>query len=129
MKAKSLICYKIGYNPDKKQKSKSVEFEEDGAKLIYVIPKELAMALAHTGPEKFHFFGQYCSGPFKAAWENELAQNFRTNAVRTNPVFDCALIGTWICFYGKTDLRKAALKMISKLKWKKICFVNMSTPP
>ena len=100
MKAKSLIRYQIGYDPDKKQKSKSVEVEEHGAKLIYVIPivsrekdiefmlneqippyKELAVARAYTGPEKFHFFGQYCSGPFKAAWENELAQNFRTNAV------------------------------------------------
>ena len=38
--------------------------------------KELAMARAYTGPDKFHFFGQYCSGPFKAAWENELTQIF-----------------------------------------------------
>ena len=38
MKAKSLICYKIEYDPDKKQKSKPVEAKEDGAKLIYVIP-------------------------------------------------------------------------------------------
>ena len=37
MKAKLLIRYKIGYDPDKKQKSKLVEIEEDGAKLIYVI--------------------------------------------------------------------------------------------
>ena len=93
MKAKSLIRYKIGYDPDKKQKRKSVEVE-DGAKLIYVIPivsgekdlefmtneqippyKELTMARAYTGPDKFPFFVQYCSGPFKAAWENELAQN------------------------------------------------------
>ena len=122
MKAKSLIRYKIRYDPDKKQKSKSAEVEEDGATLIYVIPvvsgkkglefmineqisryKELAMARAHTSPEKFHFFGQY--------W------------------FDRALIGIWICFYGQADLRKGALTMISKLKWKKRCFVNMSTPP
>ena len=38
MKVKSLICYKIGYNPDKKQKSKLVEVNEDGTKLMYVIP-------------------------------------------------------------------------------------------
>ena len=38
MKAKSLIRYKIRYNPDTKEKSKSVEVEKDGAKLIYVIP-------------------------------------------------------------------------------------------
>ena len=85
--------------------------------------KELAMARANTGPEKFHFFGQYCSGLFKAAWENELDQFFCTNAVRTNPAFDRALIGTWICFYGQTELWKAALKMISKLKWKKKMFL------
>ena len=114
MKAKSLICYKIEYDHDKKQKSKLVEVEEDGAKLIYIIPilsgknnlefmiineqilpyKELAMAGAYAGPAKFRFFGQYCPGPFKAAWENELAQNFCTNAVRTNPAFDRALVGT-----------------------------------
>ena len=138
MKAKSLICYKIGYDPDKKQKSKSVEVKEDGAKVIYVIPivsgekdlefminkqippyKELVMARAYTGPEKFHLFGHYCLGPFKAAWDNELAQHFHTNAVCTNPAFDRALVGTLICFYGQTDWRKAALKMISKIKWKK----------
>ena len=118
MKAKSLICYKIGYNPDKKQKSKSVEVKEDGAKLIHVIPmvsgkkdlgfmineqippyKELAMARVYTGSEKFHFFGQHCSGPFKTAWKNDLARNFRTNAVRTNPAFDRASIGIWIGFF------------------------------
>ena len=54
--------------------------------------KELAMARAYTGPEKFHFFGQYCSGPFKAIWENELAQFFCTNSVRTNSAFIHALI-------------------------------------
>ena len=46
--------------------------------------KELAMARAYTGPEKFHIFGQYCLGPFKAAWEHELAQKFCTNAVHTH---------------------------------------------
>ena len=114
------------------------EVEEDGAKLIYVIPlsdekdlkfminaqippyKQLAMARAYTGPEKFHFFGQYCLGPFKAVWENELAKNFRPNALHTNPAFVRALVGTWIFFYGQTDLRKTALKMISKHKWKNI---------
>ena len=78
--------------------------------------KELVMARAYTGLEKFHLFSQYCSGPFKAAWENDLAQKFCTNPVRTNPAFDRALIGTWFRFYGTTDLRKAALKMISKIK-------------
>jgi len=78
------------------------------------------MAPAYTGPKKFHFFGQYFSCPFKAVWKNELAQIFRTNASRTNQAFDHALIGTWIRIYGQTNLRKAALKMISKLKWKKI---------
>ena len=38
MKAKSLIHYKIGYDPDKKQKSKSVEVEEDGAKQTFLVP-------------------------------------------------------------------------------------------
>ena len=95
MKAKSLIRYKIRYDPDKKQKSKSVEAKEDGVKLIYIISilsgkkylefrinqqippyKELAMARTYTGPEKFHFFGQYYSGSFKASWKNELTQFF-----------------------------------------------------
>ena len=51
---------------------------------------------------------------------NKQTQNFRTNAAHTNPASDRALVRTWICFYGQTDLRKAALKMISKLKWKHI---------
>ena len=38
MKAKSLIRYKIGYDPDKKQKSKSAEAEEDGERQNLVIP-------------------------------------------------------------------------------------------
>ena len=99
--------------PRQETKSKSVEVKEDGAKLNFVIPivsgkkdlefmineqippyKELATSLEYTGPEKFHNFGQYCLSVFKAAWENELAQNFRTNALRTNPVFDRALVGT-----------------------------------
>ena len=37
MIAKSLNHYKIGYDPDKKQKSKLVEIEEDGAKQAFVI--------------------------------------------------------------------------------------------
>ena len=138
MKAKSLICHKMGYDPDKRQKSKLVEVEEDGAKQTFVVPilsgeedleftinkqilshKELASALNCTGLEKFHNFGQYCSGAYEATWENELAQNFRT-ILRTNPAFDRALVGTWIHVYGQVDLRKAALKMISKLKWKKV---------
>ena len=139
MKAKSLIRYKVGYDPDKKQKSKSVEVEEDRAKQAFVAPivsgekdleftineqippyKELASALNYTGPKKFHNFGQYCLGTFKAAWENKLAQHFRTHVSRTNTAFDRALVGSWTRFYGQTDLRKAALKMISKLKRKKI---------
>ena len=87
MKAKSLICYKIGYNPDKKQKSKSVEVKEDGAKLIHVIPMV-------SGKKDLGFMINEQIPPFKAAWENELVQFFCTNAVCTNPTFDCALIGT-----------------------------------
>ena len=112
-KAKSLICYNRIQPQQEQVENKSVEVEEDGTKLNYVIPvvsgekdleimineqippyKELAMARTYTGPKKCHFFGQYCLGPFKAAWENEIAQNFRTNAVRTNPAFDRALVGT-----------------------------------
>ena len=107
MKTKLLIHYKIGYDPNKKQKSIKEE-----------IPpfKDLATSFRYTGLEKFHNFGQYCLGAFKAAWENELAQNFQTNALRTNPAFDRVLAGNWTRFYGHTDLRKAVLKMILKLK-------------
>ena len=31
MKTKLLICHKIGYDPGKKQKSKSIEIEKDSA--------------------------------------------------------------------------------------------------
>ena len=68
--------------------------------------KELAMARAYTGPEKFHFFGQYCSGSFKAALENEFDQKFCTNAVRTNLAFDRLLIVTWIRFIDKRICRR-----------------------
>ena len=92
MKSKLLIGYKIRYDSDKKPKSKLVEIEEDGAKLIFAsqsyqakrikftikrhIPpyKELTSALKYTGPEKFHTFGQYCLGLFKAARKNEFAK-------------------------------------------------------
>ena len=79
MKARLLICYKIGYDPGKKLESKLMEVKEDGEKLIYAIPivsgkndlefminkqiplyKELATSLKYIGPEKFHNFGQYC---------------------------------------------------------------------
>ena len=95
MKAKSLITYKIGYDPDKKQKSKSVEVEYDGATQNFVIPivsgkkdlkfmvnkqlppyNDLASALEYTGQDKFNAFGQYLSGAFKSAWEQEVAEKF-----------------------------------------------------
>ena len=139
MKAKSLIRYKIGYDPDKNQKSKSAEAGEDGERQNFVtsivaskknlefmingqIPlyEELATALDYTGLEKFHNCGQHYLGVFKAAWENELVQSFCTNALRTAPAFDRALVGTWQRINGQTDLRKAALNMTSKLNWKKI---------
>ena len=74
----------------------------------------------YTGPEKFHKFGQYCSGAFKPAWENEISQKFCTNATRTNPAFNRALIGTWMQFYEQTDFQKAGLKMLLKLKWRTV---------
>ena len=71
--------------------------------------KDLASTLEYTGPEKFHNFVQYCLNAFKVALENELAQNFSTNALRTNLAFD--RVGTWTHFYGQTDLQKDALKI------------------
>jgi hypothetical protein len=81
---------------------------------------ELSNALGYTGLQKFNHFGQYLSGAFKLAWENEVRTNYAANHQRTHPGFDRALIGTWIRFYGQQDLRKAGLKLIASLKWKKM---------
>ena len=119
MKAKSLIRYKIGYDPNKKQKSKSVKVEKmEQLKSLSSLSNQtrkdfefmdLTTALNEARLEIFHNFGQYCSEVVKAAWENELAQKFCTNALHTNPVFNRALIGTWAQFYGKTNFRYQAL--------------------
>ena len=59
---------------------------------------ELSNALGYTGLQKFNHFGQYLSGAFKLAWENEVRTNYAANHQRTHPGFDRALIGTWIRF-------------------------------
>ena len=88
--------YKIGYNPDRKKKHKSVKvafvngasqtFEiliVSGEKDIEFQVNEqlslyggLAEALVYTGPEKFFHYGTYLSGAFKSTWENEMNDNY-----------------------------------------------------
>jgi hypothetical protein len=94
--AKSLVTYKIGYNPDGKKKHKSVEVAfNNGATQtfeIHIVSGEkeiefqvneqlplydgLAEALVYIGPEKFSHYGTYLSGAFKSTWENELNANY-----------------------------------------------------
>ena len=38
VKTKSLVSYKIGYNPDSTKKIKSIEFEENGATRTFAVP-------------------------------------------------------------------------------------------
>ena len=104
--------------PTRNKKVKLVKVKEDGAKFNFVIPivsgekdlefminkqipsyKDPVTSLEYTGPNKFHNFGQYCSGAFKAAWKNGLAQNFHKNALRINPAYDLELVGAWTRFY------------------------------
>ena len=37
-KTKSLVSYNIGYNPDSKKKTKSIEVEENGATQTFAVP-------------------------------------------------------------------------------------------
>ena len=41
---------------------------------------ELSNMLGYTGLEKFNHFGQYFSGAFKSAWENDLRTNHPANS-------------------------------------------------
>ena len=138
--AKSLVEYKQGYNPDGKKKHKSIGIDFDnGAKETFDIPivsgnkgvefqvseqlqlyDSLATSLVYTGPQKFDNYSTYLSGAFKSAWENELNADHPTGHQRTVPGFKRALRATWSRFYGETDLRKGALKMLTNLKWKKV---------
>ena len=146
-KTKSLITYKIGYNPDSPKKTKSIEFEDNGATRTFAIPVvsgskniefqvneqlpiffELADTLGYNGQDKFNHFGEYLSGSFKSAWENEVHANFAANHQQTNPGFKRAIIGLWVRFYGQEDLRKAALKYLQGLKWKEIYHKYKHTP-
>ena len=77
-KTKSLVSHNIGYS----------------SRFFF----ELSNALGYTGLQKFNHFGQYLSGAFKLAWENEVRTNYAANHQRTHPGFDRALIGTWIRF-------------------------------
>ena len=138
-KSKSLVNYKIGYNPDAAKKTKSIEFEDNGVTQTFAIPVvsgdkeveyqineqlpiffDLAATLGYTGPNKFQHFGQYLSGTCKSAWENELRTNFSANNQRTHQGFRRALIATWSRVYGQTDLRKGGIKYLVNLKWKKM---------
>ena len=89
LKAKSLVLYKIGYDPDGKKKSKAIEVAHGGATRTFAVPivsgdkgiefqiseqlpifSELARVRGYSGQQKFAKFGQYLSGPFKSTWEN-----------------------------------------------------------
>ena len=127
--AKSLVTYKIGYNPDGRKKHKSVEVAfKNGATQTFEIPivsgekdiefqaneqlplyDGLAEALIYTGPEKFSHYRTYLSRAFKLAWENELNDNYQNANQRIILGFCRALQATWIRFYGESDLRKGGL--------------------
>ena len=148
VKSKPLVYYKIGYDPDTKKKSKSIEVENNNATRTFAIPivsgdkpiefqvneqlpiyHDLSSELSYTGVQKFEKFGNYLSGAFQSAWDNEIAANFALNNQRTAPGFLRALKNTWRRFYGQQDLRKAGLDLIrSKLKWKKIHGKYKHTP-
>ncbi len=95
VKAKSLVNYKLTYDPDSTKKTKFIEVESNGATRTFAIPVvsgekniefqineqlplffELVNALGFNGQEKFNRFGTYLSGSFKSAWENELRTSY-----------------------------------------------------
>ena len=137
--SKSIVTYKLVYDPDKKKKCKTVQVEQNGTTNFFAIPIvsgekgvefqlneqtkpffELSDALNYTGQQKFENYGKYLSGAIKTTWELVLADDFPNAGHRTHPGFKRALIAVWKRFYGQQDLREACLKMISKLEWKKI---------
>lgn len=136
VKSKSLVKYKMGYNPDATKKTKKIEVEEHGATRTFAIPVvsgdkpieyqineqlpiflDLAHVRGYNGQTKFSNFGQYLSGQLKATWESELQDNYATNNLRTNAQFLPAIRATWLRFYGQPDLRKGGLKYTRGLEW------------
>ena len=109
-KSKSLVSYKIGYNPDAAKKTKSIEFDANGVIQTFAITVvlgdkeveyqineqlpiffDLAATLGYTGPNKFQHFGLFLSGICKFAWETKHGMNFSVNNQQTHQGF-CGML-------------------------------------
>ena len=86
--SKSIITYKLVYDPDKKKKCKTVQVEQNGTTNFFAIPIvsgekgvefqlneqtkpffELLDTLNYTGQQKLENYGKYLFGAIKTTWE------------------------------------------------------------